>query len=56
MARGFGGLRVVAFESRRSSEILVAAMREVPLSEAKELLSFAEHLLAGRVDIVEIPA
>lgn len=60
----FNGLRVVAFESRRAKEIekiilyhggvpLVApSMREVPLSEATEALSFAEQLFSGNFDVV----
>jgi len=60
----FNGLRVVAFESRRAKEIeklilyhggvpLVApSMREVPLSEATEALSFAEQLFSGNFDVL----
>src|SRR3989304_9032279 len=58
------GRRVAAFESRRAKEIekiilyhggvpLVApSMREVPLSEATEALSFAEQLFSGNFDVV----
>ena len=57
--KGFKGLRVVSFESRRSAEmtdlitrnggqaIIAPSMREVPLEENKEAFSFAEKLLAG---------
>src|SRR3989304_5632193 len=58
------GRRVAAFESRRAKEIekiilyhggvpLVApSMREVPLSEATEALSFADQLFSGNFDVV----
>ncbi len=64
MTNGFNGLRVVAFESRRAKEIeklilyhggvpqVAPSMREVPLSEAKEALDFAEQLFAGKFDAV----
>ncbi len=60
----FEGLRVTAFESRRSKEIdrliryhggvpsVAPSMREVPLSEAGEALTFAEKLLKGGYDLV----
>lgn len=63
MTKGFNGLRVTAFESRRAKEIeklilyhggtpLVApSMTEVPLSEAKEALDFARSLIEGEFDI-----
>ena len=56
---GFGGLRVVAFESRMAAEIakmierrggvaiIAPAMREVPLEDNHAALDFADHLLAG---------
>jgi uroporphyrinogen decarboxylase len=60
----FGGLRVVAFESRMAAEtakmierlggnaMLAPAMREVPLEDNHAALDFAERLLAGEFDIV----
>ncbi len=56
---GFGGLRVVAFESRMAAElaamierrggvaIIAPAMREVPLEDNHAALDFAERLLAN---------
>ncbi len=64
MTKGFNGLRVTAFESRRAKEIeklilyhggapfLAPSMREVPLSEATEALEFARKLLQGEFDII----
>jgi uroporphyrinogen decarboxylase len=64
MVTNFNGLRVVAFESRRASEIekliryhggmpqVAPSMQEVPLSEAAEALEFAEQLFDGKFDIV----
>lgn len=61
---GFGGLRVLALESRRSREIatlirnnggvptVVPVMREVPLESNTEAFSFAESLFAGQFDLV----
>ena len=61
---GFGGLRVVAFESRMAAEtaamierrggvaIVAPAMREVPLEDNRAALDFAERLLAGEFQIV----
>ena len=61
---GFAGLRVLALESRRAAElaklisnyggepVVAPAMREVPLDSNTEALSFAEALLAGKVEIV----
>ncbi len=60
----FGGLRVLALESRRAREIatLIAnlggvpivapSVREVPLESNQEALEFARRLLAGEVDMV----
>ncbi|MEQ9617781.1 MAG: uroporphyrinogen decarboxylase [Deltaproteobacteria bacterium] len=60
----FNGLRVTAFESRRAREIekliryhggvprVAPSMREVPLSESKEAVQFAEDLFDGKFDIV----
>jgi uroporphyrinogen decarboxylase len=64
MTKGFNGLRVTAFESRRAKEIeklilyhggtpiLAPSMREVPLCEATEALEFAKSLLEGQFDII----
>jgi uroporphyrinogen decarboxylase len=64
MTKGFNGLRVTAFESRRASEmeklilyhggtsVLAPSMREVPLSEATEALEFAKGLFEGQFDII----
>lgn len=61
---GFEGLRVLALESRRASElsklisnyggqpIVAPAMREVPLDSNSEALDFAARLIAGDFDIV----
>lgn len=61
--KGFGGLRVAAFESRMATEMsrlieghggraLVApSMREVPLEEHAEALDFGDKLIAGEYDI-----
>ncbi|HVN64092.1 MAG TPA: uroporphyrinogen decarboxylase [Candidatus Binataceae bacterium] len=61
---GFGGLRVVAFESRMAAEvrslierqggvaIVAPAMREAPLEDNHAALDFAARLLAGDFDIV----
>src|SRR5271169_3383904 len=60
----FGGLRVVAFESRMAAEtarmierhggvaIVAPAMREVPLEDNHVALEFAARLLAGDFDIM----
>jgi uroporphyrinogen decarboxylase len=59
----FGGLRVVAFESRMANEvatmierrggvpIIAPAMREVPLDDNHAALDFATRLLAQEIDI-----
>jgi uroporphyrinogen decarboxylase len=64
IAPGFGGLRVVAFESRMAAEvatmierrggvaIVAPAMREVPLEDNRVALDFAELLLGGEFDAV----
>ena len=61
---GFGGLRVLALESRRAPElakliatyggkpIVAPAMREVPLESKNEALAFVTRLLAGEFDMV----
>ena len=60
---GFGGLRVVSFESRMSDEtrrlveksggigIPAPSMREIPIDENPEAIEFAEQLIAGRFEI-----
>ncbi len=57
-------LRVIAFESRRSSEIatlierqggvpfVAPAMREVPLGDQREALAFARELERGAIDVL----
>jgi uroporphyrinogen decarboxylase len=61
---GFGGLRVIAFESRMAAEaatmierrggvaIIAPAMREVPLEDNCAALDFAERLLGGEFEVV----
>jgi uroporphyrinogen-III synthase len=61
---GFEGLRVLALESRRASElaklisnyggqpVVAPAMREVPLDSNTEALEFAARLIAGDFDVV----
>jgi uroporphyrinogen-III synthase len=61
---GFAGLRVLALESRRASElarlistyggqpVVAPAMREVPLDSNAEALRFAAQLIAGEFDMV----
>ena len=63
-SEGFGGLRVLALESRRAEEmakliaysggraIVAPAMREVPLESNTEALAFASALVGGTVDMV----
>lgn len=63
-AQGLQGLRVLALESRRATEIgklirthggepvLAPAMREVPLESNIEALEFAGKLIAGEYDLV----
>ena len=62
--KGFGGLKVAAFESRMAEEMarlieryggqpLVApSMREIPLQDNTEVLRFGERLLAGQFDML----
>jgi len=64
MMNGFGGLQVLALESRRAAElskliatyggqpIVAPAMREVPLESNREALAFAARLFAGEFDVV----
>ncbi|MCX6632206.1 MAG: uroporphyrinogen-III synthase [Candidatus Solibacter sp.] len=61
---GFGGLRVLALESRRAAEMeqlirkqegepfVAPSMREIPLAENQEAFAFAEQLFAGGFDMV----
>jgi uroporphyrinogen-III synthase len=62
--KGFDGLRVLALENRRATEIatlirnhrgiptVVPVMREVPLESNQEAFSFAEALMAAQFDLV----
>lgn len=62
--KGFGGLRVAAFESRMADEmarlitrygglpLMAPSMREIPLQDNSEVLRFGEQLLAGRFDML----
>jgi len=62
--KGFKGLRVVSFESRRHEQmedlikqsggqpLMAPAMQEVPVGENQEALAFGNRLLAGDIDIV----
>ncbi len=61
---GFDGLRVLALESRRATElsklistyggrpVVAPAMREVPLQSNTEALAFATKLFAGEFDMI----
>ncbi len=61
---GFGGLRVLALESRRAKEIatliricggvptVVPVMREIPLESNEDAFVFAQSLIAGEFDLV----
>ncbi len=61
---GFGGLRVIAFESRRSVEFgelirrqggdpfVAPSMRETPIEDNPEAFDFAERLFRGDFDMV----
>jgi uroporphyrinogen decarboxylase len=62
--RGFSGLRVAAFESRRASEMasLIArfggvpsvspSMREVAIEHNREAIDFAHRIITGQIDII----
>ena len=62
--RGFGGMTVVAFESRMADQMaaliaryggnpLVApSLQEIPLEDNAEALNFAKDLMAGNVDLL----
>ncbi len=64
MPHALNGLRVVSFESRRSAELAqlirnyggepieAPSMREVPLTDQREALTFGETLLAGDWDVL----
>jgi len=61
---GFGGLRVLALESRRAVEMeqlirkqagepfVAPSMREIPLADNTEAFTFAERLFAGEFEMV----
>ncbi len=61
---GFSGLRVAAFESRRAAEMsnmierfggvasVSPSMREVAITENREAVNFAHHVLTGQIDII----
>jgi uroporphyrinogen-III synthase len=63
-APSFGGLRVLALESRRATEIgalisnlggrpvVAPSLKEVPLASNTEALAFAHRLLAGDIDLI----
>ncbi len=60
----FSGLRVAAFESRRSEDMarlikrhsgrpfVSPSMREVPLDNVSAVVDFAKHLITGQIDVV----
>jgi uroporphyrinogen decarboxylase len=62
--RDFGGLRVVSFESRQATEtaklitkaggiaISAPSLREVPLEQNDEAMSFANRLIGGELSVV----
>src|SRR3954465_12365802 len=62
--KGFQGLRVVSFESRRSEQmadlirrnggeaIIAPSMREIPLEDNHDALAFGERLLKGEFHMV----
>src|SRR6266511_3283408 len=64
MREDFGGLRVLALESRREKEIaslirsagglptVVPVMREVPLESNQDAFAFAQSLLEAKFDVV----
>src|ERR1700677_2172673 len=61
---GFAGLHVSAFESRRATEMarlieraggvahVSPSMREVPISENRAAIDFANRVITGQIDIV----
>ena len=60
----FNGLRILALEARRATEIaqlirnngghpvVVPALREVPIEDNQEAFAFADHLFAGHFDMM----
>lgn len=62
--RGFDGLRVAAFESRRAAEMeslieraggvasVSPSMREVPIDENREAIDFAHRVMTGQIDVI----
>jgi len=64
MSVDFKGLRVVSFESRKAPEmaeliraaggtpVMAPSMREIPLEQNSEALTFAKLLLAGWIDVL----
>ena len=62
--RGFAGLRVAAFESRRAAEVeqmltragaiasVSPSMREIPLEDNDQVVQYARRLIAGEFDVV----
>ncbi len=63
-SNGFAGLRVAAFESRRAPEMarlieraggmphVSPSMREVPISENRDAIDFANRVITGQIDII----
>jgi uroporphyrinogen decarboxylase len=63
-AKGFGGLRVAAFESRRAPEMAAMieraggvasvspSMREVPIAENRAAIDFAHRVMTGQIDVI----
>ncbi len=61
---GFAGLRVAAFESRRAPEMAALieraggrpavspSMREVPITDNREAIDFAHHVITGQIDAI----
>lgn len=62
-SRGFAGMKVLSFESRRAPEmaklishfggtpVVAPSMKEVPLASNREALQFAAELVAGHIDV-----
>ena len=62
--RGFAGLHVAAFESRRAAEVermltragaaasVSPSMREIPLEGSQEVIRYARQVIAGEFDVV----
>ena len=61
---GFGGLRVISFESRRAFEMeslierhggkaeVAASMREIPFEVNREAVEFARKVVSGKAEVV----